>query len=84
MKEVRFSIYELGMLERYLSDFIELKKIAWEHRSNKNDRFNSIEYDEKMIEKLLERVRGKNYEPDYIVQTTVYDDRNYSGDEEDK
>lgn len=81
MKKVAFSAYELGMLERYLKEYIELKQFKQNHRKSDRSSFNSIEYDKEQIRVLLERIRGKDYKPDYVVQTARYKESLYVTDD---
>ena len=76
MKEVKFSVYEVSMLKRYLMEYLKLKEKA-DKKKNRvgSNKFTNIEYDKKQIKTLMERLDGKDY-----VEVISLESRNYSKD----
>lgn len=81
MKEVRFSVYEITMLKRYLTEYLSLKEKA-DKKKNKvgSNKFISTEYDKKQVKTLLERLDGKDYVEIIGSQSRGYTRDQYVGD----
>lgn len=81
MKEIKFSVYEISMLKRYLTEYLKLKE-ASEKKRNKigSNKFNSIEYDKNAVKTLLERLDGNDYVEIISLESRGYSRDRYVGD----
>ena len=84
MKEVRFSVYEVSMLKRYLNEFLQLKDEFNKKRKKKNAGFSTIEYDKEAIKRIIERLDGKDYTEERMGQSRNYSRDMYIGEGEEE